>query len=263
MSRYWMSLALGCCLAITGCDSSGEFNDYGDAPLSDNTETGHSHGAAHGGEVIEFDAAHAHHAEMVFDAQSRDITLYFYGAEIGAAHPVDALVVELEDGDEEVHLEATASPLDGETKEASSRFVVAGSEIPEGAKSLHDLEGHFHVTMDGQEFHGNFGHHHGEDGHDHGDHEDHGEHDEHGEHEDHDEDGDDHGEEGHDEDGEEDHGDDEADSDEADSDEAAEGDAEESANSAEESDSEDTAAEEADIEEEATDEDAPEEEAAE
>lgn len=210
MSRCWMSFALGCCLAISGCDSSGSFNDYSDAPQSENTETGHSHAhaAAHGGQVIEFDAAHAHHAELVFDEQTRDLTLYFYGAEIGVAHPAEGLVFELEKDGEEIHLDCTASPLEGETDVSASRFVVAGAELPEHVKSLHDLEGHFHVTLDGQDFLGSFGHHHG-DHDDHGDHGDHGDHDDHGEHEehgddhedDHDEDSD-HDEEDHDEDAE-------------------------------------------------------------
>lgn len=195
MSRYWITLSLCSCLALTGCDSSKEFSDYDEAPLSENTDTGHSHAGAHGGEVIEFDAAHAHHAEMVFDAESRDITLYFYGAEVGKAHPAEGLVVELEEGDDEIHLEAAAAPLEGETEETASCYVVAGSQIPEGTKSLHDLEGHFHVTMDGQDFRGSFGHH--DHGHDHGEE---GHHDD----DDHEHGDDDH--DGHDEDGDEDHG---------------------------------------------------------
>lgn len=216
MSRCWMFLALGCCLAITGCGSS-EYNDYSDAPKSDSSASGHSHAeghaGAHGGEVIEFDAAHAHHAELVFDEQTRDLTLYFYGAEIGEAQPAEDLDFHLEGDGEEIHVDCTASPLDGETDETASRFVVAGSTLPEEVTSLHDLEGHFHVTMDGQDFVGSFGHHHhdhDEDHEEHGDHDDHGDHDEDGEDhsDDHDDEADhDHDEDGHDEDHDDDHGD--------------------------------------------------------
>ncbi len=192
MSRDWMTLTLCGLLAVCGCQQSEEYSDYEKAPLSENTETGHSHGPAHGGTVIEFDAAHAHHAEAVFDEQSRNITLYFYGAEIGTAHPAEGLVVELEEGDDEIHLEAEAAPLEGETEETASCYVIDGSQIPEGITSLSQLHGHFHVTMDGNDFRGDLGHahEHGEEGHDHGE-------------EGHDEDGDDHGDEhGDDEDGE-------------------------------------------------------------
>lgn len=195
MSRHWMTLTLCSCLALAGC-SNDEFTEYGDAPKSENTETGHSHDAVHGGQLIEFDAAHAHHAELVFDAESRDITLYFYGAEVGEAHPASGLTIELEEGEDELELKNTASPLEGETEETASRFVVAGSEVPEDIKSIDDLMGHFHVTLDEQDFRGSFGSH---DGHDHGEHgHEHGDHGHDGEDDDHDED---HGEDG-DKDGE-------------------------------------------------------------
>ena len=183
MSHKWMKLTFCSFLAIAGCDSSDQFSSYEEAPLSEDTHTGH-HQGAHGGHVIEFDAAHAHHAEMLFDEETRAITLYFYGATIGEAHSAEGLVFELEKGDDELHLDSTPSPLEGETDDTSSRFVIAGSEVPPEIKTEDDLYGHFHVTLDGQDFRGSFGHHdhdhseHGEDGQpgeyhaDHGDHND-------------------------------------------------------------------------------------------
>jgi len=164
MSRHWMSLTLCSCLAISGCNSSEDGAvSYEDAPLSEKHEHDHAHEGAHDGLVIEFDAAHAYHAELVFNEESRDITLYFYGAEIGEAHPAEGLVVELEKDGEELHLDVTASPLDGETEETASRFIVAGADVPEYVKSGDDLHGHFHVTLNGTDFRGSFG----EDDHDH------------------------------------------------------------------------------------------------
>jgi len=164
-----MFLTLCSCLAIFGCGSSDNGAvSYEDAPLSEKHEHGHGHDGAHDGLVIEFDPTHAHHAELVFDEESRDITLYFYGAEIGEAHPAEDLVFELEEGDDELHLDVTASPLEGE--ETASRFVVAGADVPDYVKSGDDLHGHFHVTLDGTDHRGSFG----EDDHDHGEH-DHGE----------------------------------------------------------------------------------------
>lgn len=183
MSRHWMFLTLCSCLPVFGCDSSDNGAvSYEDAPLSEKHEHGHGHDGAHDGLVIEFDPTHAHHAELVFDEESRDITLYFYGAEIGEAHPAEGLVFELEEGDDELHLDVTASPLEGE--ETASRFVVAGADVPDYVKSGDDLHGHFHVTLDGTDHRGSFG----EDDHDHGEH-DHGEDGHDDDHDDHDHDG--------------------------------------------------------------------------
>jgi hypothetical protein len=175
MSLKWMFLTTCSLLTIVGCGASSEYESYENAPMSENTDTGHEHHheGAHGGQVIEFDPAHAHHAELVFNEDSRDITLYFYGAQIGEAHPAENLVFELEEGDDELHLDVAASPLEGETEETASSFVIAGSEVPENIKSAAALHGHFHVTLDGQDFRGSFGEH---EGHDHDGDEEHGEH---------------------------------------------------------------------------------------
>ncbi len=192
MSHKWMKLTFCSFLAVAGCDSSEQFSTYEEAPLSENSPAGHhQHAGAYGGHVIEFDATHAHHAEMLFDEDTRDITLYFYGATIGEGHPAEGLVFELEKGDDELHLDSTPLPLEGETAETSSRFVIAGSEVPPEIKAEDDLYGHFHVTLDGQDFRGSFGH----DDHDHSEHGD-----DHVDHDDHDD---------HDDDGQQNHGDDE------------------------------------------------------
>ena len=179
MSYKWMKLTLCSILVVAGCDSSGEFSSYENAPLSKNAHTGHHHEGVHGGLLIEFDEAHAHHAELVFDEETRDITLYFYGATIGEAHPASGLVFELDKDDDEFHLDHTASPLEGETAETASCFVIAGSTLPAEFSAGDTLHGHFHVTLDGQDFTGSFT----LNGDDHGEHDDHGD-------EDHGEDGD-------------------------------------------------------------------------
>lgn len=192
MTRFWMTLTACSLMTAIGCNSDAEFTNYELAPEGEHTHEGHDHHdheGAHGGHVIEFDAAHAHHAELVFDEASRDITLYFYGAEIGEAHPAEGLVVELEEDDGEIHLDVTASPLEGETEETASCYVVAGADVPEEIKSAEDLHGHFHVTLDGQDFKGDLSNH---EDHDHG-------------HEGHDEDEEDHDEEDHDHDEDEEH----------------------------------------------------------
>ena len=174
----WMAglAAAAAAFCVAGCEDSG-YKDYSKAPLSDAHDHDHDHDhdgheGKHGGHVLELDDVHGHHAEMVFDNATRDITLYFYGSEIGVAKAATSLEFEIEKDEKEVALESKASPLDGETAEASSRFVIAGSQLPEEIKSEEQLDGHFHVTIDGKELVGSFHAHshdeHSPDEHDHG-----------------------------------------------------------------------------------------------
>jgi hypothetical protein len=164
----WMAGFAVAAFCVAGCEES-SYEDYSKAPLSETAAHDHDHGeheGKHGGHVLELDDAHGHHAEMVFDKATRDITLYFYGSEIGVAKTATSLEFELEKGEDEVELESKASPLDGETPEACSRFVIAGSQLPEEIKSEEQLDGHFHVTIDGKELVGSFhAHSHDEHGH--------------------------------------------------------------------------------------------------
>ena len=178
MLRLLVAVVVCLPVLLAGCQSGNEYGEYDQAPESDTSNPSaddHDHTGVHGGTIIEFDAAHAHHGEVVFDPQSRDITVYFYGSKIGEAHAASDVVFELEEGDDEIHLEVTPRPLEGETEETASCFVVSGSGLPEGTTSLDELHGHFHVTLDGEEYSGHFGHaghdHGGEDGHAHDDHE--------------------------------------------------------------------------------------------
>lgn len=166
--RYRMilpGLALAAFAAV-GCDA-GNYQDYSKAPLSDGHDHGHDHDHDHGhdhgghagkygGHVLELDDTHGHHAEMVFDTATRDITLYFYGSEIGVGKPATGLAFEIEKDGAEVVLEAKALPMEGETEATASRFVIAGSQLPEAIKSEEQLDGHFHVTIDGKELVGEF-----------------------------------------------------------------------------------------------------------
>ncbi|MDA0832060.1 MAG: hypothetical protein O2955_02960 [Planctomycetota bacterium] len=133
----------------------------------------HEHGP-NGGHLIEL-GEEEYHAEVVFDENSRKITVYILGADAKSAVPIagDAIEFELEEGDDEIELAIAAAPLDGEPEGQSSRFEIAGDVVPEKIKSEEDLEGHFHITIAGKEFMGEL--HHDDHGHDHGDHDhDHG-----------------------------------------------------------------------------------------
>ena len=171
---------VGFLVAAVGCGgTSDEFQEYTEAPLSAATDM-HDHGehaGLHGGHIIEIGDAHAAHLEMVFDKETRDISLYFYGAEVGQAVAASGVEFEIEVGGEEVSLEVKASPLEGETEESASRYVVSGTTLPKEITSEEQLDGHLHVTIGGQEYAPSF-HAHSHDEHDHDGHDhDHDEHD--------------------------------------------------------------------------------------
>jgi len=173
---YWIvSLAIAA-FGVVGCEDT-SYQDYKQAPLSEGHDHDHDHGHAgkHGGHVLELDDAHGYHAELVFDAATRDITVYFYGSEIGAAHAASDVNLELHEGDSHKEVTAKPSPLEGETAESASRWVFAGTDLPEAIKGEEQIDGHLNATMDGKQFMAEMephSHEHGDahdDDHDHGD----------------------------------------------------------------------------------------------
>ena len=157
-SRKWMAGFAMAVFSVVGCEDT-SYQEYTKAPLSEPQEHAHEHAeeaGLHGGHILEIDDAHAHHAELVFDNSTRDVTLYFYGGVVGVAKVATELEFEIEKDGKEVALESKASPLDGETEATCSRFIIAGSQFPEAIKSEEQLDGHFHVTIDGKEFTGSF-----------------------------------------------------------------------------------------------------------
>ena len=170
----WLASFALAAFSVVGCEDT-SYQEYTKAPLNELHEHDHAHdhgaeAGVHGGHILEIDDAHAHHAEMVFDESSRDVTLYFYGGEVGVAKAASELTFEIERDGKEVVLESKASPLEGETEATCSRYVVAGTQLPEAIKSEEQLDGHFHVMIDGKEFTGAFhAHSHDEADHAHGD----------------------------------------------------------------------------------------------
>ncbi|MBC7965901.1 MAG: hypothetical protein H7Z17_08245 [Fuerstia sp.] len=190
---YWMvSLAIAA-FGAAGCEDA-DYQDYNKAPLSETKEHvhdhAHDHGEAgkHGGHVLEMDDAHAHHAELLFGAASRDITVYFYGAEVGAAKAASNVTLELHVGDGHKDLAAKPMPLDGETDETASRWVISGDDVPADIKGEEQLDGHLEATMDGKPFSYELkphSHDHDEHAHAEGEHAESAHADEHGDHADH------------------------------------------------------------------------------
>ena len=149
-----VSLAIAA-FAATGCEDA-DYQDYSKAPLSEATEHVHDHDhgevGKHGGHVLEMDDAHAHHAELVFDTASRDITVYFYGSEVGEAKVASRVTLELHVADGHKDLASKPMPLDGETDATASRWVISGADLPADIKGEEQLDGHLEATMDGKPF---------------------------------------------------------------------------------------------------------------
>ena len=143
--------------SVAGCEDA-DYQSYNEAPLSEATSHVHDHDHDHGesgkygGHVLELDDAHAHHGELVFDAQTRDITVYFYGGEIGEAKAAGNVTLGLHVADGHKNLVAKPMPLDGETNQAASRWVFSGADLPKNIKGEEQLDGHLEATIGGQPF---------------------------------------------------------------------------------------------------------------
>ena len=167
-------LAIASLLAFAGCGVESEKEmAFKDAPEANTPD--HGHEGPNGGEVLEFTDDHSYHAEVCMDETSRDVMVFIYGASMDTPAPINADGIEFEidkkDG-EEVEVDAAAKPRDGEADGQSSVFTVAGSNIPEDAKDLHDFHWHMHIRIGDKEYEAEMdhsGHAHGdEDGHAHG-----------------------------------------------------------------------------------------------
>ena len=180
----WIVALAMAAFVTAGCEDT-DYQDYSKAPLSEAKEHVHEHDhgeiGKHGGHVLEMDDAHAHHAELLFDATSRDITVYFYGTEVGVAKVASNVTLELHVADGHKDLASKPMPLDGETDATASRWLISGADLPADIKGEEQLDGHLEATMDGKPFsyalkpHSHDEHAHAEEAHAEG-HEDHADH---------------------------------------------------------------------------------------
>ena len=154
-SGYWLAVIAMAACGTSGCEDA-NYQDYSQAPLSagHDHEHEHDHGEVgkHGGHVLEFDDAHAYHGELTFDSATRDVTVYFYGAEVGAAKAAQGVTLSLHDGDAHKDLAAKPMPLEGEADETASRWVISGADLPVSIRSEEQIDGHLEASLDGKEF---------------------------------------------------------------------------------------------------------------
>ena len=156
--------AVGLFLASGGCKpkEDGEFKPYeSQGEVTDAHDHSHEHGP-HDGHIIELGD---HHAELVFDEATRKITVYILDAEAKNAVPIDQREITLnlmaDAGPTQLKLKAV--PQEGEAEGMSSRFELAGDQLPEEVEAEDDIEGRIAAKIGGEDVSGEISH----EGHDH------------------------------------------------------------------------------------------------
>lgn len=166
-SRWTSTLALAVVLGLLGCNASNteykELSDVKELEGMKAEEHHHDEHGPHGGHILELGT---YHGEIAM-GENRQISVYILGGDAKTAAPVTGAQVALmlEGVAEPIALEA--SPLEGETGGAASRFVTAAGSVPEAVTDIEKVHGSVKLTLDGKETVAEVAHDHG---HDHGDH---------------------------------------------------------------------------------------------
>lgn len=164
--RVWSLLAV-IALGTWGCAPKPELREFSEKDNVENItpveEHHHPEHGPNGGHIVIL-GDHKHHAELVFDATSRDVTVYLLEHDMATATPVaDATLTFKPEGGEPIAF--TSSPKEGEPEGQSSRFTFTGDKLPEAVKTEEDLHGSLELATGGQTHAGEIGHDHD---HDHG-----------------------------------------------------------------------------------------------
>lgn len=161
----WQLACVGLAL-LWGC--VGGESDYTQLKPSENVENPdahhhHVHGP-HGGHIVELGDVHG---ELVF-GKDRILTLYLLGEDTKTAAPLADVVAKmhLHAGQEEIDVELTAAPQEGDPEGTSSRFVAAAGVVPDSVKDIEGIEGEVILTIGEKKVVAEVGH--GHHDHDHG-----------------------------------------------------------------------------------------------
>ena len=173
-----LSLVAAVALFFGGCkpQEGGESTEYkAQGEPAEATAHGHDHDEdhAHGphdGHIIELGSSHA---ELVFDETNRKITVYLLDGKLKNPVAIDQpeVLLNLTVETKPVQLKLAAAPQEGEAAGTSSRFELAGDQIPAAIRGEEDLKGRLGAKINGEELSGDLSH----EGHEHeheGDHKD-------------------------------------------------------------------------------------------
>jgi hypothetical protein len=156
-----MCFIVAACLLAVGCggDGEGEYKAPDPNPPEVPEAAGHPTEGAHGGHLYDL-GDHQFFAELVFDPETRKITIYtVQHDDIKQPAPMDAdgaqLVLEAPGpgGEEqEVKLPLTARPQQGDPEGQASQFELAGDQLPAEFTGEEQLHGDLRFTHDGETF---------------------------------------------------------------------------------------------------------------
>lgn len=158
MRITWIcSLFAALSFVLSGCTADEDTVSYEEAEehgAAEGEHGAHDHEHEHGpheGHIIEIGEDHQLHAEIVFDAESRTITIYMLGEDVETAKPVPAgaVTLALKTDGEIQEIAATAAPQDGEEEGQASQFTISGDQLPESIQDEEDLQGEVVITIDG------------------------------------------------------------------------------------------------------------------
>jgi len=160
MSTRACSLLVVISLGVWGCSGKTEVREFSPQDNVENTtpveEHHHPEHGPNGGHIVIL-GDHAHHAELVFDATSRNITVYLLEHDMATATPLaDATLTLKIEGGEPIAFEVT--PNTGDPAGQTSKFTLAGDKLPETVKTEEDLHGTLDLSVGGKSQSGTIGH---------------------------------------------------------------------------------------------------------
>ncbi len=186
MRKHFL-LLVPCALALlswaAGCQpTGGEFKEIKQGELV-NKPHAHAEEGPHHGHLVEL-GNHEFHAEVVFDAKDKKLTVYTFGHELDQPLPIESKEVTLNlkvdkkqagPGHREyllLQFKLPAAPQAGDGDGKASRFELAGNaEVADHIHDEEDLLGAVSVTINGKPYSGQIEH-----GHEHGHSHDHAAH---------------------------------------------------------------------------------------
>jgi hypothetical protein len=129
-------------------DKKTDKNDKG--VKKDDEDDHHDHGEGpHGGTIIEFGK---YHAEFTVSHPKKEVTIYILSGNLKKAVPIDAKELLLSIKNPNFQIKLTPSPLEGEAKGTSSRFV--GTDDKFGKEQ--EFEGTLSGEIEGKPYAGDF-----------------------------------------------------------------------------------------------------------
>ena len=175
MSIRQLAVLVAVSLGLWGCGNKPEYREFSDKDNVENTapaeEHHHPEHGPNGGHVVIL-GHDDYHAELLFDAANRNVTVMLLDHDMTTLTPVEGvMVLKLEGAPEPIAFESAPQEFDpaGQT----SRFTLAGDKLPESVKAEEDLHGKLELTVAGTPHAGEIAHDHDHEGHDHAAHDDH------------------------------------------------------------------------------------------